>query len=362
MRKLATVRKIDSVRPIPGADAIEVARVGGWDVVVKKDEFRAGDIAIYFEIDSWVPHHLAPFLSKGKEPREYNGVKGERLRTVTLRNQVSQGLLLQTGQVVHILMHEEWAKKNGKSPKWEDNIGEDLTEVLGVQKWEAAIPAELSGQVKGVFPSFIPKTDQERCQNLIHEIFTENAESKYEVSIKLDGTSFTGYYFAGMTGVCSRNWELKVDDSNASNSLVRMFIDSNLQSALTKIGKNYAVQGELMGPGIQANREKLSKTKLFIFDVFDIENNRYLDPDSRHRFMEDLSREGIDHSMVEHVPIVSFGVTLDDLGITDVSQLLSHAEGSSINHAVREGLVFKRVDGKFSFKAISNLFLLKNKE
>ena len=93
MRKLATIRKIDALTPITGADAIECAHVGGWKVVVKKGEYIAGDLAVYIEIDSWVPTTLAPFLSKGNYPRVYNEVEGERLRTVKLRGQVSQGLL-----------------------------------------------------------------------------------------------------------------------------------------------------------------------------------------------------------------------------------------------------------------------------
>jgi RNA ligase (TIGR02306 family) len=93
MRKLASVRKIDEIRPIEGADAIEAAVVGGWVVVAKKSEFTAGDLAVYLEIDSFVPTELAPFLTKpGHFPKEFNGVKGERLRTVKLRGQVSQGL------------------------------------------------------------------------------------------------------------------------------------------------------------------------------------------------------------------------------------------------------------------------------
>lgn len=94
MRKMASIRKIDAIGPIEGADAIEVATLGGWKVVVKKNEFNVGDLAVYCEIDSWIPTEIAPFLSKGKEPREYNGVKGERLRTVKLRGTLSQGLLL----------------------------------------------------------------------------------------------------------------------------------------------------------------------------------------------------------------------------------------------------------------------------
>jgi RNA ligase (TIGR02306 family) len=94
MRKLATIRRIADIQPIEGADAIEVATVDGWKVVIKKNEFKVGDLAVYLEIDSWIPHELAPFLSKGQEPREYNGVKGERLRTIKLRGTTSQGLLL----------------------------------------------------------------------------------------------------------------------------------------------------------------------------------------------------------------------------------------------------------------------------
>ena len=103
MRKLATIRRIADIQPIEGADAIEVAVVDGWRVVVKKDEFTVGDLAMYLEIDSWVPHELAPFLSKGHEPREYNGVKGERLKTIRLRGTTSQGLLLKIEDIFKVV-------------------------------------------------------------------------------------------------------------------------------------------------------------------------------------------------------------------------------------------------------------------
>jgi RNA ligase (TIGR02306 family) len=103
-RKLASVQEITYIKPIPDADAIECAIVnGGWPVVVKKGEYNVGDLAIYLEIDSWVPYELAPFLSKGKEPREYNGVKGERLKTVKLCGALSQGLLLKLGDVFTVV-------------------------------------------------------------------------------------------------------------------------------------------------------------------------------------------------------------------------------------------------------------------
>ena len=94
-RKMATIRRIDAIGPIDGADAIEVATVGGWKVVVKKGEFKPDQLAVYCEIDSWIPSAVAPFLTKpGHFPKVYEGVEGEKLRTIKLRGQLSQGLLL----------------------------------------------------------------------------------------------------------------------------------------------------------------------------------------------------------------------------------------------------------------------------
>lgn len=157
-RKMATIRRIDAINPIENADAIEVATVGGWKVVCQKGLYKAGDLVVYCEIDSWIPTEVAPFLSKGQEPHEYNGVKGERLRTVRLRGQISQGLLLPFSEII-----ETW--DDGVLLSNEDlyNEGEDVSEILGIQKYEPPIPACLAGEVKGLFPSFIPKTDEERC-------------------------------------------------------------------------------------------------------------------------------------------------------------------------------------------------------
>ena len=213
-----------------------------------------------------------------------------------------------------------------------------------------------------IFPGFIKKTDQERCQNYMGEIFVDNRGARYEISMKMDGTSFTAFHVDGEAGVCGRNWELKADDSNATNSLVRMYIDSGLQTALRDLGKNYAVQGELIGPGIQQNREGLKAHKLFIFDVYNIDESGYVDPLERISFMGDLYASGLKKSMVDHVPILGIDVTLEESGIDTIAKLLADAEGPSLHHAVREGKVYKRMDGKFSFKVISNLFLLKEKD
>lgn len=332
MRKLATIRKIDNVLPIEGADAIECAVVGGWKVVVKKGEYKPGDLAIYCEIDSWIPHELAPFLSKGQEPREFNGVKGERLRTVKLRGQVSQGLLLPTvGQTA--LKGE----------------GDDLTEFLGIQKWEAPIPAQLAGEVRGLFPSFIPKTDQERVQNLVNEVKEWTSKGyTFEVTEKLDGSSMTVYSFKDDEGVCSRNLNLKQTEGN---SLWKVAVRDRL---LDKIGGvRIALQGELVGEGIQGNPYKLKGQEFFVFDIYDIEKGEYFSPEERRRFCK--------YNDINHVPVLA-GCADKDLGTGDVYEILQWAEDKSkLNDKTeREGIVFKcNQDPSVSFKAISNKFLLK---
>ena len=146
-RKLASIRKIRGIGPIEGADAIELATIDGWQVVVKKNEFKVGDLVVYFEIDSWVPTEIAPFLSKGKEPRVYEGVKGERLRTVTLRGALSQGLVIPITDELRTEIGFSELHNEGREPQ----EGDDVTQILGIKKWEPDIPACLAGQVKGYF-------------------------------------------------------------------------------------------------------------------------------------------------------------------------------------------------------------------
>jgi len=94
MRKLATIRQIKNISPIDGADNICVAEVSGWKVVIKKGEYKQGEWVVFCEIDSWIPTELAPFLSKNKTPSVFNGVSGEKLRSIKLKGQISQGLIL----------------------------------------------------------------------------------------------------------------------------------------------------------------------------------------------------------------------------------------------------------------------------
>ena len=337
MRKMATVRKIDEIDPIEGANAIEVATVGGWKVVVKKDEFKVGDLAVYCEIDSWIPTEIAPFLSKGKEPREFEGVKGERLRTVKLRNQLSQGLLLPYAVLGRIA-----------------GEGEDVSEELNIKKWEMTVPVQLAGQVRGNFPTAIPKTDQERAQNLVREIAAANEASiKFEITEKLEGSSMTCYLIDNEFGVCSRNLDLKRDENN---SFWATAIREGIENKMREVGDNFAIQGELIGPGVQGNIYKLSQLEFYVFDVYNVTLGRYLNPSERQALVETMG--------LKHVPIVAHAASLcGTLGLTDVPQLLKFAEGKSVLNKAqeREGIVFKEVNGGMTFKAISNRYLLGEK-
>ena len=342
MRKLATIRKIDALRPIPDADAIECAVIGGWTAVVKKGEFKAGDLAVYCEIDSWIPHALAPFLSKGKEPRVFDGIAGERLRTMKLRGQLSQGLLLPFAIM---------------KPFFDDILfteGVDVSELLGIVKYEAPIPAQLAGEVKGMFPGWIQKTDQERIQNLKEELdYWLKEQHVWEVTEKLDGSSMTVFLRDGEFGVCSRNLELKPSESN---SLWKVAIRNELELKLRRADRNLALQGELIGEGIQGNPYKQKGQEFFLFDIYDIDTSKYLTPAERKAFIEEHD--------IKHVPVLAFGAELSDtLGINSIDKILQFAEGKSVMGMIgceREGVVFKSKAMQCSFKAISNKFLLKS--
>ena len=342
MRKLATIRKIDALRAIPDADAIECAVVGGWTAVVKKGEFKAGDLAVYCEIDSWIPHALAPFLSKGKEPRVFDGIAGERLRTMKLRGQLSQGLLLPFAIM---------------KPFFDDILfteGVDVSELLGIVKYEAPIPAQLAGEVKGMFPGWIQKTDQERIQNLKEELdYWLKEQHVWEVTEKLDGSSMTVYLRDGEFGVCSRNLELKPSETN---SLWKVAVRNDLELKLRRANRNLALQGELIGEGIQGNPYKQKGQEFFLFDIYDIDTSKYFTPAERKAFVEEHD--------IKHVPVLAFGAELaDTLGVNSIDGILRFAEGKSVMGMIgceREGVVFKSKAMQCSFKAISNKFLLRS--
>ena len=335
-RKLASVVKIVDIQPIPGADAIVVVTVKGWKVVVKVNEYKVGDLAVYYEIDSFLP--IRPqfeFLRKSSYKR-MGSSEGFRLKTIRLRGQISQGLLTPIPEGI-------------SNPR----EGDDLTEALDIVKYEPPIPAQLAGKIKGTFPSFIPKTDEIRIQNFESEVgFSPVGERAY-VTEKLDGTSFTCYFNNGVFGVCGRNWELS---ETSDNSLWRMANVLQLKEKMTKHGKNIALQGELIGAGINGNLYGLTDHKLFFFTGYDIDKGRRM-------FFDELEWVlfGLQLQMVPVLEKYGF-VIPNETNIVDY--MLKYAEGKSVlNMEVdREGVVVRGLEREFSFKAISNTYLLGSKE
>lgn len=340
-RAMATIRKIDEIKTHPNADALDLAVIDGWQCVVKRDEYEVGDVVVFCEIDSWIPDSIAPFLSKGKKPREYEGVAGERLRSIKLRGELSQGLVLST-QIVFDKMKPDTHRF------FEVEVGQDVSDLLNIKKWEKPINPQLAGLARGNFPSFIRKTDQERIQNQFKRITPEQMEDAYEVTLKIDGSSCTFYHNNGEVGVCSRNLELKTDESNANNMYVKMFNDMHLREKLLKFGLNIAIQGELWGAGINGNHEGISGVRFSVFDIFNIDTQSYMNAFDRCNIVQMLG--------LEHVPLIEFTSLVK---FDSVSDFLVFAERRSIFNAVAEGVVFKSISRpNFSFKCISNTYLL----
>lgn len=337
-RKMATIRRIDELNPIEGADKIEVATVGGWKVVCQKGLYTVGDLAVYCEIDSFIPTAIAPFLTRdGHYPKTYEGVDGERLKTVKLRGQISQGLLLP--------LKEMYGALRGLNDHFD---GQDVSENLGIVKYEPPVSAQLAGISKGSFPSQIPKTDQERCQNLKREI-AGSIGTAFEVTEKLDGSSMTVYLLDGVFGVCSRNLDLKESEGNTFWKAAR---ELDLETKMRDVADNFAIQGELIGEGIQKNIYGIKGHEFHVYDMYDILVGAYMPPPQVSNNCEKFG--------LHHCPVLDDNCILTEYDTVD--RLLELAEGKSrLNSKVdREGLVFKAVNGGFSFKAISNKFLMKH--
>ena len=371
MRKLVTIQKVAATYLIKDADFIECCQILGWQCITKKDEVKVNDLVVYFEIDSFLP--IEPHFEFLGKTTTFEGREGYRLRTLKLKKVLSQGLVL---PISHFPI-EIQTQLSGKQE------GDDVTEILKVIKYDNAVqelnqrPGLKSGKAKGSFPSFIPKTDQNRIQNLMH-LFETHRDHEFEETLKLDGSSMTCYkvpktpsFLAKVLswfgkplinyhfGVCSRNLELSRDanqvivfDNQGKSSEYNqsdfwtMAIKAEIEK---KLPIGYAIQGELIGPKIQANHEKVSTLDYFIFDVFDIDAGLYLLPAERQVF---CNKYGLQHVPVTNFRTKPFQSTLDEL--------LKHVDTESMNPGtISEGRVYKSLTQALSFKAINNRYLLK---
>lgn len=340
MRKLATIQIISKLSAIPNSDNLEVADILGWKAVVRKGEFKESQKVIYCEIDSFLP--IKPeyeFLRKSCYKKFQNGEEGFRIKTIRLRGQVSQGLVL---------------------PITEDlEVGTDVTERLGIVIYNPPIPACLMGSVKAQFPNFIPKTDETRVQ-VLQDVLTRYKGTKCYVTEKVDGSSGTFFMKDGVFGVCSRNLELLETEGNSFWKIAR---ELQIEEKLKQLG-NYALQGEVFGFGIQDNPLKLSNVKVVFFNVFDIDKYKYLEFAEFEKFIHNLG--------YNTVPIIEREYILQD----DIPTLVQKSIGKSIICPTvnREGIVIRPLiemvdlqmsegfsNGRLSFKSINPEYLLEEK-
>ena len=331
IRKLARIEIITDIEPIIGADRIEVATIKNWKVVVGKNDFNIGQTVVYYEIDSFLPiKDEYEFLRKSCYKKLADDSEGFRIRTAKFKNQISQGLIMP----LNIL------------PFGSYGIGDDVSDLLEVRKYEPPIPAELSGIAIGNFPSFIQKTDEERIQNLT-EYYEGFKRYKYFASEKVDGTSSTFFINDDEFGVCSRNFQLL---NNPNNTFGKIINQNNLEEKLRTFGRNIAIQGEIIGEGIQGNKYKLKGQKLLVYNIFDIDKYKYISKDEMIEICNKLN--------LEIVPIIFREFILTET----IDELIKIANDKSMinSNTIREGLVWVSIDSpnRISFKTISNEFLI----
>ena len=268
MRKLATIATITDVTPIEGADAIEVAHIRGWQVVVAKNEnHHVGEQVLYIEADAALPLNDTRFAFLAPRGKKiFGGEDVHVLRTIKLRGVYSQGLILPLSEFPELILHGKDCIYGMEDCYCQENAKKSIDEVLGIEVYEPPLPMGAL-DMAGVFPHYIQKTDAERVQNLDEETWQKIQETSenWIATEKIDGSSVTAWVtddlegedrdtYVGQLRVASRNWELK-DTNNAYWRVVREL----------PLDANEWVQGEVAGPGIQGNPLNLKQERIFIF-------------------------------------------------------------------------------------------------
>ncbi|MDR2702670.1 MAG: RNA ligase (ATP) [Spirochaetaceae bacterium] len=334
MRSLVTIQKVKAVSPIPDSDFIELAHIMGWQCVVKKGEFKEGDLGVFYEVDSFLPLDERYEFIRASSYREsaYNGI-GFRIRTMRMRGQISQGLFLPLEQFPELAGCAE---------------GGDVTEKLNVKKWYIPETASSGGTIIGNHPYGIPPSDEIRIQSAL-ELLDQLKGKPFYITTKMDGTSGIVYYIDGKIGCCSRNKEIKDEET----ALYWMPVYKHgLKEKLAKLGKNIVLTGEICGPGIQRNRLRLEDTEWYVFDVKDQDAGLYLSYDDAVALCSELG--------LQTVPLEERGDTFD----YDLAALLEKAKGKYPSGLDKEGIVVRNTIAPkaISFKVLNNDALLKEKD
>ena len=324
-RKLASIQIIKNVQPIENAENIERVDILGWHLVAKKGEFKIGDKCIYCEVDSILPE---------RPEFEFLRNKNFRIKTVNLRGQVSQGICFPLSIIAQDNLEE----------------GQDVTSIVGIEKYEALIPCAMQGKIKSNFPSYITKTDETRIQT-VPKVLERHKNFLFYVTEKVDGCSITAYIKDGEFSVASRRL---VYLDTPDNIWWQMAHKLKLEYKLKSLNMNIAIQGELLG-NVQGNKYKLKENRVLWFNVFDITEQKFLDLFDFNNLISYLG--------LETVPLLQFDFILDK----NIDELVECSKGiSNIYNIPREGIVLRSMKetwdeelGRLSFKVINPDFLLK---
>jgi hypothetical protein len=380
-RKLAHIEIIKELREIPGADKIEIAQVLGWECVVKKGEFKVGDKVIYIEVDSIVPE---------KSEFEFLRDRKFRIRTIKLKGQISQGLVLPFDDVYY-----------GNYP-----IGYDITDELEITKYlSPSEQSELQQQENRIklgknklkkfmmryswfrnlflarnkkegFPYWVSKTDEERIQNIPH-VLDQFKDKKVYITEKIDyqSATFTGKMVPNTTPIIGKFLPKQYQFVVCSRNLV----NNDKNSLYWKIAKKYnieqilrenptlTIQGEQGDTKIQGNKYGIKEPTMWVFNIIDHEKNYHYNYFEMYEFCKkyNLLIVPILGIVIKNSPFkedLNYIPCLRHLGVT-VQELVEFSKGKSVLADIpREGVVVRCIEnGKkvLSFKCINPDFLLK---
>ena len=369
-RKLASVQTVKAIKPIEGADRIEVVQILNWDCVARKGEYQVGDKVIYFEIDSLLPDIPAfEFLKGSSWSQKLNKYK---ISTHKFRNQISQGLVIPYEQIKDLMV-----QINGEIDfRIDYPEGEDLTELFKIEKYEPPVSNGALGDIIN-HEWYIPKTDEERIQVCAADVlpaYMNSEQGDWYSSIKLDGTSCTVGLFDDAFLIGGRNQFYK-DENMYTQTVNKYAFDGNIKNKFEYYqavnGIYVAFQGELCGPGIQGNKLGLKEKEWFVFNAFVSKtgkNGSYVKCDLL--YMLKLCEE----FGLKHVPLIDaedkFKFDPEETVDNTVEKLLKYVddikyrkyfEDASPNQ-IAEGVVFRTEDMTYSFKVVSNKYLLKGGE
>ena len=329
--KIATLEKIAEIKPHPNADALELAKINGWQVCVKKNEFKVGDWCLYITVDT---------VLEDVPPYEFLRNKNFRIRTIKLRGSLSQGIAFPISLLTQFGHNVELVE------------GLEVSTLVHAKHYEKPLPPCM--EAKGHRPSFIKKTDEDNIKSN-PSLLIELHDQPYVITLKIDGSSGTYYIKDGEFGVCSRNLELKEDIHNNFWKIAYKY-DIAHKIKQYYVGRNIALQGECYGPGIQDNLLGVKEVCFAGFNLFDIDKQQYLGHYELVNFTNIMQ--------IPMVPIIeignNFNYTLEQLQ-QRANELLYD------NGNCAEGIVIRPVtemhsvtlNGRLSGKVVSESFELK---